>query len=311
MKKFLRICTVSCSIILAIASCSQAASLSAIYDILDANGNPINMDTTSLEGLAFTDDGTLWITSAPDTQDNFGSLFQPDTLLEVQLDFNTNIGEVVSTSAYNQPTYLFSPVGLASNGTELFIANNNGGSVYSSTTTGAAAYLYGAGCGEPEGATYLNGFVYVSCEDTKNVVKLDSNGNIVESISFDQNLLGLGATGTALIVGKYGTEPLDRSLELYDVLTGEREVINLASLFYGENSDYFDLTGEVYDEFDRVVPDPDGIAYRNGKIFMSFEHDPRVFEISLDDTPPVPEPGTLFLIGTGLLALIGWKRKRS
>jgi hypothetical protein len=311
MKKLLSIVTLSCFAVLAFASVSGAVSLTGIYDF----EGQVEPDTV-FEGLAFTADAdgnpTLWITSAPDTPGDFGSLFKPDTLLEVNLDFDAKTGNVVNVSSYNQPTSLFSPVGLASDGTELFVANNAGGSIYETTTTGMANYLYDAGCTEPEGASYLGDHLYVSCEELQRVLKIDpSTGAVVDAIAFDQNLLGLGATETALIVGKYGSDPLDRSLELYDINTGERDVINLADFFVGPDSDYFHLTGEIYDEFERGIPDPDGLAYWGGKIYMTFEHDPRVFELSLDDTPPVPEPGTLLLIGSGLLALAGLRRKRS
>ncbi|MCP4404815.1 MAG: PEP-CTERM sorting domain-containing protein [bacterium] len=44
---------------------------------------------------------------------------------------------------------------------------------------------------------------------------------------------------------------------------------------------------------------------------MTFEHDLRVYEISLDPPVATPEPGTLLLLGAGLLGLFAWKRTRS
>jgi hypothetical protein len=130
------------------------------------------------------------------------------------------------------------------------------------------------------------------------VVKLDASGKVIESIDFGSDLLGLGATDDgALIVGDY----TNHALVIYDVATqSARETIYLADLF--PNYEVEVSPGDV-----RHIPDPDGLAYRDGKIYMTFEHDLQVYEIAL----ATPEPGTLLLIGSGLLALIGWKRKRS
>ncbi len=288
MKNILNIVTVSCVVLMAFASFSQAASISAVYDFRDQ----FDTDITSFEGLDFTDDGTLWITSAP----NSGT----KQLLGVDLE-----NEAVTSTADYSSQWFFNPVGLASDGTDLFVTNNLkswGGSVYSSDTDGTVAYssaLSTANCQEPEGAAYLDGHIYVSCEDTKNVVKLDADGTVLESFDFGVNLLGLGATDDgALIVGDY----TNHELLLYDVATQTtRATIDLAALFP-------DYNVQVSADDIRTVPDPDGLAYRNGKIYMTFEHDLQVYEIAV----ATPEPGTLLLIGSGLLALVGWtRRKRS
>lgn len=288
MKKFLRVCIASCSILLAITSLSQAASITGVYDFRDE----FNASTTSFEGLDFTDDGTLWITSAPN---NFWAQKQ---LIGVDLGNET----VTSVSNYSSQ-FLFNPVGLASDGSDLFLTNNLkwSGSVYSSETDGTTISLLtlsSVDCQEPEGAAYLDGNIYVSCQDTQNVVKLSADGSVIENINFGANLLGLGATDDgALIVG----DETNHALVIYDVATQTaRETIYLADLF--PNYEVEVSPGDVRD-----VPDPDGIAYRDGKIYMTFEHDLQVYEI----TVATPEPGTLLLIGSGLLALIGWKRKRS
>ena len=87
----------------ALTSAANAVSLTAIYDFTDLN--PL---TTSFEGLDFTNDGTLWITSSPNNA--------PDTLLAVDLSTET----VKSQQSIN----LLNPVALASDGTTLFIGNN-------------------------------------------------------------------------------------------------------------------------------------------------------------------------------------------
>lgn len=294
-----------CSAVFMLNSSANAVSLTGIYDFRDQ----FNATTTSFEGLDFTDDGTLWITSAP----NIGT----KTLLAVNLATES----VISNTAYSSQT-LFNPVGLASDGTNLFLTNNLkffGGGVYTTNSDGQVAYsstLNKSVCKEPEGAAYLDGYIYVSCEATKNVVKLDSNGNVIENIFLGVNVLGLGATTDgSLIIGDY----TNHALLLYDVIKKEiTESISLDTLFVGAESDYEQMTGSAY-EVDvenagndiRHIPDPDGLAYRDGKIYMTFEHDLRVFEISLNE-PPVatPEPGTVLLLGLGLMGLTAGLRKK-
>jgi glutamine cyclotransferase len=286
MKKFFVSALLICITIFAFTSTSSAVSITGVYDFRDQ----LDAATTSFEGLAFTDDGTLWITSAPN--------FQTPTLLEVDLETEM----VLSTSTYNQ--FFFNPVGLASDGTNLFAANNLkswGSSVYDVTDPSNSQYLWSAtGCDEAEGAAYLNGYVYVSCEDSQNVVKIDpGTGAVVENIDFGVNLLGLGATDTSLIIGDY----TNHDLLIYDVATSTiTETIDLEALFPGYS---VLVDGE---DVPRTVPDPDGLAYRNGKIYMTFEHDLQVYEITVSS---VPEPGTLILIGIGLLGLVGLRKKHS
>jgi len=56
----------------------------------------------------------------------------------------------------------------------------------------------------------------------------------------------------------------------------------------------------------RTLPDPDALAFRDGKIYMAFDGDLRIYEIS---PAAVPEPETYALMLAGL-ALIGLKLAR-
>ena len=322
-----------CIAIFGLASISSAASLTNIYDFSYLDPTDI-----AFEGLAFTDDGTLWITSAPNLDLEQAAL---DTLKGKDVELNHKLlGVDLETESVKSVSELdmWNPVGLASDGTELYIANNHKtgdlqstgflgslvasiigpdevfkGTVdpYTNQVTTSQDFSFPSGAiDEPEGAAYLNGNLYFSGQDSNNIVEVDSTtGEITGNYDMGISMLGLGATEDSLIIGDY----TNHNLLLFDVVSSTvTKTISLADLFVGVDSDYHALTGEEYaveiiDDSGnggiRYIPSPSGIAYKDGSIYMAFEHDLRVFEISLDDTSSVPEPSTAILLILGLVGL--------
>ena len=306
-----------CIAIFALVSISSAASLTKIYDFTYLD--PIDI---AFEGLAFTDDGTLWITSAPNLDLKQAAL---NTLMGRDVELNHKLlGVDLETESVKSVSELdmWNPVGLASDGTDLYIANNHKslqpfigpdavfkGTVNPDTNqvTTSKDFSFPSGViNEPEGAAYLNGSLYFSGEESNNIIAVDQTTGMITNYDMGISMLGLGATEDSLIIGDY----TNHNLLLYNVSTNTvTETISLADLFVGIDSDYHALTGDEYevviaDNGDvRYIPDPDGIAYKDGSIFMTFEHDLRVFEISLGDTSSVPEPSTAILLILGLVGL--------
>ncbi len=262
---------------------AQGVSLTNIYDF----STQLSTDSVSFEGLTFTDDGTLWISSAPNS--GTAQLFSVDldtTSILSQSDYSNAVTGDAFGGWLTSP---FNPVALASDGTDLFVGSNGKSTwlynyLYSTDSSGTLGddpvQFSGSACNDPEGATYLNGDFYVTCEESDTVVKLNSDGS-VETVLSGFTALGLASTDSELIVGDYD----NHDLVLYDLTLGlETERIDLETLFP-------DYEVEVSPGDIRCVPDPDGLAYWNGAIHMSFEHDLRVFEISLDEqATPSPSP---------------------
>ena len=357
-KKISLITASVCIAIFGLASISSAASLTNIYDFTYLDPTDI-----AFEGLAFTDDGTLWITSAPNAnlKDVAKDLaFGRDVELNHKLlgvDLATESVKSVSELYFDStnlgstmfpkfdPNNVWNPIGLASDGKDLYIANNHKTSDLQSvpfvgpiiasalgpdevfkgtidpdtnqvTTSKDFSFPSGA-IDETEGAAYLNGNLYYSGQDSNNIIEVDSTtGEITGNYDMGISMLGLGATEDSLIIGDY----TNHNLLLFDVVSSTvTKTISLAELFVGVDSDYHALTGEEYEVeiFDnngyggiRDIPSPSGIAYKDGSIYMAFEHDLRVFEISLDDTSSVPEPSTAILLILGLVGLGFIKRRK-
>ena len=262
---------------------ARAATLTNIYDFSDQ----FSLDDVEFEGLSVTDDGTLWIASMPDDGDP--QLISVDLASLSVLTQATYSNAVTGDAFGGWLTSPFNPVALASDGTNLLVGSNGKSTylynyLYTTDSSGALAddpiQFAGSVCNDPEGAASLDGVLYVTCEESDTVVMLNSDGSVDELLS-GFTALGLAATDSALIIGDYDTH----ELILYDLASGEEsERIDLAELF--PDYEVVDIDGNTH-----TVPDPDGLAYWDGKIYMSFEFDLRVFEISLDATPtPTPTP---------------------
>ena len=264
------------------------------------------------EGLAFTNDGSLWASIAADPDGASREFWKLDLQNRTVSAFAHPGSLPPPFTSYPLSRY-GNPVGLASIGSQLVVGHNfHGignliGSFSPSGATWMPMYqLSVAICNEVEGLAYSGGNLYASCQNNRKVLEIDlTTGAVSRTFSFADQVLGLAETDDGrLIVGTYPA----RELVVFDP-EGSRptESISLSKLFFGSDSDYTQRTGEIYkvqvvpSEGFRTVPDPDGLAYRNGKIYMSFDGDLRVFEIAT----AVPEPGTwaMMLAGLGVIGL--------
>lgn len=314
--------------LLTIASGAQSAVLTAIHDyryLVSGLPSP-QRDFPALvhefEGLAFTSDGSLWASIAANPVEARRELWRLDLV-------SNTVAEVIADT---HPTFLgfplTNPVGLGAQGAQLIIGENlrflrdrgfSVGDIVWAFTPGVSTpqssdwsiVLPTAICDGVQGAAAVNGRGYVSCGGSGRIVEFDLlSGAIGRQFSLGAFALGLEALDEhRLLVGDYATH----QLHVFDLALGlVTESIDLADLFFGTASDYFALTDEVYSvqvipsESPRSMPDPDGLAYRDGSIYMSFDGDLRIFQIALN----IPEPATLALVAIGLLGLSGSHRRR-
>lgn len=316
---------------------SQAAVLTRIHDyryLVKDLPDPENQYTSlvhEFEGLAFTADGSLWASIAPN-DDPATQHFPKKQFWKLDLT-NDQVAEPRITDNFQAPGLMFqlfkflygvdlvNPVALAASGEQLIVGENY--QALRARGVDSADYLFAftpgkstpdkpdwrfalptASCDGVQGAAFTAGKLYVTCQQS--ILQIDvAAGGVSTTFSLGTSLLGLDAIDDKhLLVGDYSSH----TLRVFD-LAAERftEEIDLSGLFTGVDSDYFRLTGKEYSvqvipsEGFRRIPDPDALAYRNGRIYMAFDGDLRIFEIAMS----VPEPETLAIVTVALLGLAG------
>lgn len=313
--------------LLVFARAAQAAALTGIQDYrylvsgLPSPEREFPALFHEFEGLAFTADGSLWASIAADPLGTRREFWR--------LDVKDNVVHQAIADSRFEPTAQFAnPVALAGAGAQLIVGENFHAfrsrgfplnDILWAFTPGVSTpavpdwtfSLAVTDCDEVEGAAAARGKLYVSCQGDGTILELDpQSGQVGRKFALNAQLLGLEAIDDRrLLVGDYS----NHRLLVFDLgLEQVSESIDLASLFRGPGSDYFRLTGEDYlvqvvpSEGFRRTPDPDGLAYRDGTIYMAFDGDLRIFAISLN----VSEPGTVALLGLALLGLAWLGRRR-
>lgn len=304
--------------LLIVTSGVQASGLTAIHDFRDlVAGQPHPALVHEFEGLAFTADGTLWASIAPNPTGTTKEFWQ----LDLQ---NRQVLQRIPDTIADPQAETANPVALAGSGQRLIVGERLP-AVFGVQSSLIWAFTPGIstpaspdwsflriGCGV-EGAASAGSRLYLTCGTS--IVEPSLSGSPIDSFNLagqlsnpGGRLLGLEAIdGNQLLVGGYRTGSGERN-ELLIVDLGLKTIsrtIDLDSLFVGPNSDYFRLAGSEYSvqvapgESYRPRPDPDALAYRDGRIYLAFDGDLRIFEISLN----APEPPSVLLLGVALLAL--------
>ena len=162
-----------------------------------------------------------------------------------------------------------------------------------------------------------------SCEGAPyNCIQADSNGALLLSTSnpFDQpiaftvNVAGFGTFGTELDYSLYvsqgeisiGDTEDELTLSVFDGSPGNYALRHSIGPFSGPTL----IQDELGDNCEFMFACPPSAYTNGGTLILTSAADTATGEIQVGSPSPIPEPGTLILLGTGLLGTVGAIRRK-